>query len=181
MSVITANKFKYRKGVILSFIAGIFSSMLNFAFEAGNTLREQALLQFGTTSVQSNALVWLIALSGGCIPFIIYCVYLLSKNSSWNKFTGIGWARNFILALLMGLLFFSSVMCYGWAASSLGKVGSTIGWIIFMSGALLTANLWGLFLGEWEGASNKAKTSMFIGSLLLILTIVLVSYGNSKL
>ena len=81
----------------------------------------------------------------------------------------------------MGALFFSSVMCYGWAASALGSIGSTVGWIIFMSGAILMANFWGMMAGEWKGTSKQAKKYMLFGSLLLILTFILVSYGGSML
>jgi L-rhamnose-H+ transport protein len=169
-------RFNFKKGLLVSFIAGTFSSMLNFAFDTG----KNAFQHTGMPASQFNVIIWTIALTGGCIPFVVYCAYLLNKNASWKNFAIVGKLRNFSLSLLMGLLFFCSVMFYGWAASTLGSIGSTIGWIIFMAGAILTANFWGLLSGEWNSASKQAKTYMLFGSVLLIFTIFLASYGNSR-
>ena len=56
-----------------------------------------------------------------------------------------------------------------------------MGWLIFVSSAILTGNLWGIVTGEWEGVSKETRNQMLKGSLLLIGAVVMVSIGNYAL
>ncbi|MCK9343314.1 MAG: rhamnose/proton symporter RhaT, partial [Massilibacteroides sp.] len=46
-------------------------------------------------------------------------------------------------------------------------------WSILMSLNVLFSNLWGLFLKEWKGANRKTLTTLILGMLILIFSLIL--------
>ncbi len=177
------NKSKFSKGLVLCFISGFFSSMINFAFEFGTPLKNAALSQVGvgSNSFISTSIIWAIALSGGFVAFLVYAIYLLAKNKTIGNYTRKETRSYFPWTILMGITFYSSLLCYGMAASALGDAGTTTGWVIFTAGAIITANIWGIITSEWAGVPKSEMKKMAIGSALLITAVFLVSYGNSLL
>jgi len=175
------DKSKFTKGLILCFISGFFSSMINFAFEFGTPLKDAALSRLGEGSnvFYSTSVIWAVALSGGFVAFLVYAIYLLAKNKTVGNFSKKGTRPYYFWALLMGITFYSSLLCYGLAASALGDAGTTTGWVIFTAGAIITANIWGIITSEWAGVPRKEMGKMAIGSAFLIGAVFLVSYGNS--
>jgi L-rhamnose-H+ transport protein len=61
--------------------------------------------------------------------------------------------------------------------SKLGNGASS--WILHMSFIILVANMWGFALKEWNGVSKKTRTTIIIGVITIILSVILVGYGNS--
>ena len=43
---------------------------------------------------------------------------------------------------------------------------------------IIFSNLWGLGLHEWRGASSRAMRLLFFSIFLLVLSTVIVGYGN---
>ena len=78
----------------------------------------------------------------------------------------------------MGALFAASITFYGVGASNLGRLGTTVAWLVFIATGILIANLWGVMMSEWHGTSGEAKRKMVMGSAILFCSIVLASYGN---
>lgn len=175
-----SSRSRFKLGLVVCIIAGIFSSMLNLAFDFGAGIAETAKTMSGgeISSFRANTAIWCMTLTGGFIPNLVYCSYLLIRRGSWRKFAEAGTAHYWPIALVMGLLFIGSLMLYGSAASGLGALGTTVGWLIFMSAAIVTGNFWGILTGEWKNAPGNARRKMLVGSLLLIATVLLVSIGN---
>jgi L-rhamnose-H+ transport protein len=61
--------------------------------------------------------------------------------------------------------------------SKLGNGPSS--WILHMAFIILVANMWGLVLKEWKGVSKKTISTITIGIIIIILSVLLVGYGNS--
>ena len=61
--------------------------------------------------------------------------------------------------------------------SKLGNGASS--WILHMAFIILVANMWGIALKEWKAVSKKAFTTLVIGILTIILSVLLVGYGNN--
>ena len=177
------DKSKFTRGIILCFVSGFFSSMINFAFEFGTPLKKVALNQLGegANAFHATSIIWAVALSGGFVAFCAYTFYLLFRNKTAHNFTNRETRHYFLWTLLMGIVFYSSLLCYGLAASALGDAGTTTGWVIFTAGAIVTANIWGVSTLEWKGVPRRALGRMALGSVLLIGAVILVSYGNSLL
>ncbi len=179
----STDKSKFSKGLVLCFVSGFFSSMINFAFEFGTPLKNAASSQVGVgaNGFNSTSIIWAVALSGGFVAFLVYAIYLLAKNKTLGNYARKETRSYFPWTILMGITFYCSLLCYGMAASALGDAGTTTGWVIFTAGAIITANIWGIMTSEWAGVPKKQMNKMILGSALLIGAVLLVSYGNSLL
>jgi L-rhamnose-H+ transport protein len=175
------NNFAFAFLVCLA--GGVFSSMFNLAFHYGSPIAVVAAKQLGesSSSFRANSPIWALAMLGGFVPNLLYCVYLLNRRGTWAKFRqsqiGVYW----FWAIVMGALFAAGITCYGVGASNLGRLGTTVAWLVFVSTGILVANVWGVVCGEWTGAPTKAIRRMRWGSTLLLISIGLVSYGNHLL
>jgi L-rhamnose-H+ transport protein len=78
----------------------------------------------------------------------------------------------------MGALWFSSLVVYGTAAAHMADLGPVLGWPLFMSGIILTSNVWGLALGEWKGAARTSLIIMFAGLSFLILGFCTLAWSS---
>ena len=61
--------------------------------------------------------------------------------------------------------------------SKLGNGPSS--WILHMAFIILVANMWGLVLKEWKGVNKKTITTIIIGIIIIILSVLLVGRGNN--
>jgi L-rhamnose-H+ transport protein len=61
--------------------------------------------------------------------------------------------------------------------SKLGNGASS--WILHMAFIILVANMWGIVLKEWNNVSKKTKSTITFGIAIIILSVIVVGYGNS--
>ena len=172
--------YQFKWGFLVCLVSGVLSAMLNLAFDFGAPIAEVAKTQMGQsgTAFRANNAIWFLALLGGFIPNLLYCVYLLLRKGSWKKYSESGTGPYWFWALLMGAIWISCIVLYGAGASSLGKLGTTVGWLILMAVTVLIGNLWGVITGEWKGAPKKAQRRMMQGLLVLISSVILVGLGK---
>ena len=52
-------------------------------------------------------------------------------------------------------------------------------WILHMAFIILVANLWGILLKEWKGVQPKTRATIAAGILTILLSVILVGYGNA--
>lgn len=158
----------FAKGLALAIVAGAGSALQNLGLAFGVPLLHRAA-ELGTAqSYQANA-IWAPLLSATFIPYLLFCVWLWRKNHSWPLFFRPNTALHWLSGLLMGALWFSSIVIYGAAAARMADMGPVLGWPLFMSAIILTSNLWGFAVGEWKGAARVSLFTMFagIGGLIL--------------
>ena len=167
-------------GLVICILAGVFSSMLNFAFVFGDEIRQFSLHAGASTAMSGNA-IWALGISTGFLPNAAYCVYLLNKNNTWSIYRQkTGGAAYGSGAALMGLLWYSGLFTYGVGADALGTLGGIIGWPVFMSVDIIAGVVWGFVGGEWKGASRAALTYCLTGLAILIFAIGVISLGNAS-
>lgn len=155
-------------GMLLCICAGVMSPMLQFAFMHGDGVIQYAKVMGVSQTLASNA-VWVVALSGGFLANICYVIHLFIKNNSWRLYHIKESGRYHVLTILMGLFWVITIACYGMAVSNLGVLGLSVGWAIFNSVGIITANLLGLFTKEWRGASKRTYAVFGVGLSILVL------------
>lgn len=165
-------------GLIICILAGVFSAMLNFGFAFGTPMQQQAIAAGIPRAMAANAL-WAVILTAGFVANGAYSAYLLTKNRTWHLFAPESASVAYWLGgSLMGVLCFGSFVVYGMGAIALGPLGAIVGWPLLMSMSLMTANAWGYFTGEWQGASRRSYLYSLAGVAVLIVAIVVISFGN---
>jgi L-rhamnose-H+ transport protein len=61
----------------------------------------------------------------------------------------------------------------------MGKFGFS-SWTLHMASIILFSTLWGFALSEWKGTTLKTKLMVWAGILILVLSTVLIGWGNSQ-
>jgi L-rhamnose-H+ transport protein len=173
-------KGKLRTGVVICVASGILSSMLNLAFTFGDNIRQTAL-QRGMTSTSANSTLWLPIFLFGFLPTLIYCAYLFRRNRSWRAFVQPATGLNWFIGMLMGLLFVTGLSLYGIGSLRLGTLGPVVGFPVYTSAMVLSANAAGVLTGEWRGSPRTAYLFELLGILLLIGAIVIIAVGNVRM
>lgn len=84
---------------------------------------------------------------------------------------------NYLFAAAAGVTWYFQFFFYSMGETQMGDYKFT-SWTLHMASIILFSSIWGLFLGEWKGASPKAKRLLFLGLGLLVLSTVVIGYGN---
>ncbi len=174
---IAERKGRFAKGLAVCLLGGMTSPMLNFAFVFGDELIVRATAAGASPAHAGNA-IWCWAMTAAFATTLVYCLYLMHRNRTWDRYvakgTGIYWG----LVMLMGVLWSGSIAVYGISLSSLGPLAASIGWPLLMIGSIMTGNICGILSGEWRKAGAKPLMRMIVGLMILTGAICLVGAGN---
>ena len=162
------------RGLAICIASGITSPMMNFSLAFGSPISEQAA-RMGANPANASIAILAVAISSGFLINAGYCVYLLVRNKSWRAPTMGGT----ILTVLMGFLWMFGMFFYGLGATRVGTLGSVLGWPLFMTVMVLTANCWGILTGEWRGAGTRALRYLAMGNTAMIVALVVIAFGTS--
>jgi L-rhamnose-H+ transport protein len=171
-------EFSLVKGLIVATISGILSACFNFGIEAGKPMAESAV-QLGYNPLFQNNVTYVVLLWGGLTTNFIWSLFLNAQNKTFGDYTDKSkpLLRNYVFSAIAGTTWFLQFFFYGMGESKLGNGASS--WILHMAFIILVSNGWGIVLHEWKGVSKKTKTTIAIGILAILASVILVGYGNS--
>ena len=182
----SVKEFSLVKGLIVCIISGILSACFNYGIEAGTSMAETANQMWKLAHpletvnfLYRNNVIYIVLLWGGLTTNLIWCLFLNARNRTFGDYTkpGISLARNYLFCAIAGTTWFLQFFFYGMGESKLGNGASS--WILHMAFIILVANLWGFALKEWKGVSNRTRRTIIIGVITIILSVMLVGYGNA--
>jgi L-rhamnose-H+ transport protein len=181
----SGSEFKLTKGLIVAIVSGVLSACFSFGIEAGhsmgavaNDIWKAAHPGQGEFLFRNNV-IFVVILWGGLTTNFIWCMILNARNKSFGDYTNkkSPLAKNYLLCALGGTMWFLQFFFYGMGESKMGNGASS--WILHMSFIILVANMWGILLREWKGVSKKTRITIIIGIATIILSVLVVGYGNS--
>jgi len=180
-----SSEYKAGLGLTLAIVSGILSACFAFGIDAGKVMAEQANAAWKAIHpgqgefLYQNNVTYVVILIGGLTTNLFWCMYLNAKHKTFgdyrNKETPL--LKNYLFSALAGTTWFMQFFFYGMAESKLGNGPSS--WILHMAFIILIANVWGLVLREWKGVQPATKRTLFYGIGVLLLSILIVGYGNS--
>lgn len=174
----TIAEFNIIKGLGVATVSGILSACFNFGIEAGEPLAEMAIAR-GNNPLFQNNVIYIVLLWGGLTTNLIWCMILNFRNKSFgdykNKKTPL--ISNYSFAALAGTIWFFQFFFYGMGESKLGNGASS--WILHMAFIIMISNIWGIILKEWKGVNRKTFATITAGILTIMISVLLVGYGNS--
>jgi L-rhamnose-H+ transport protein len=166
----------YTLALLLAILCGIMAPMINYSFAFGQDIAVHAV-RLGVSPVRAAYAVWPVTLTGGLLPNLAYCLYLLSHRKTWSAFSGPG-MQDAGLATLMAVLWMGAMALYGVATVYLGALGTSVGYGIFQIFMIMTANGAGLVTGEWRTAPKSARNTLYASLALLSVATGLLAAGN---
>jgi L-rhamnose-H+ transport protein len=171
-------EFNLVKGLIVATVSGILSACFNFGIEAGKPMAAEAVEQ-GFNPLFQNNVTYVVLLWGGLTTNFIWCMVLNTQNKTFGDYANNATPllRNYTFSALAGTTWFLQFFFYGMGESKLGNGASS--WILHMAFIILVSNGWGIWLKEWRGVSRKTLTTIAIGILAILASVVIVGVGNA--
>lgn len=177
-------EFKIGLGLTVSIISGVLSACFAFGIDAGKVMAEEANAIWKAANpgegefLFQNNVTYIVILLGGLTTNFIWCMILNARNRTFGNYTDTGTPllSNYLFSALAGTTWFLQFFFYGMGESKLGNGASS--WILHMAFIILVANSWGLILKEWNGISKKTLTAIISGILVIVLSVLIVGYGN---
>jgi L-rhamnose-H+ transport protein len=171
-------EFSLAKGLAVAIASGILSSCFNFGIEAGKPMAA-ASVESGLNPLYQNNVTYVVLLWGGLATNLVWCIILNTRNSTFHDYTNVTTPllNNYLFSALAGTTWFLQFFFYGMGESKLGNGASS--WILHMAFIILVANGWGFASREWTGVSIKTKRTIALGVATILLSVILVGYGNA--
>jgi L-rhamnose-H+ transport protein len=166
----------YFIGVILALLAGLLSAGQNFSFALTGHLQQLAI-NSGADLLTASMIIWPPFLTCCFIPYMIYMLYLHSKNNSFHHYRTQGTINNNFLGFLMAVFWLGSLIIYSKASLQIGSLGPVIVWPLFMVLIILTSNFWAWIHNEWSECSVAIKRRMFLSIITLITAVIVIAVG----
>ena len=178
-------EYKFALGMFVGIVSGILSACFNFGLEAGQSMATIANDAWKAANpgegefLYRNNVVYVVLLWGGLTTNFIWCMILNARNKSFGDYTNASTPlfKNYIFSAIAGTTWFLQFFFYGMGESKLGNGPSS--WILHMAFIILVANMWGLLLKEWKGVGTKTIRTIIAGIAIIILSVLVVGYGNS--
>lgn len=178
-------EYRFGLGLFVAIVSGVLSACFNFGIEAGKSMADTANEVWkaahpgqGNFLFQNNV-TYIVILWGGLTTNLVWCMILNARNKTFGDYTDKRQPllKNYLFCALAGTTWFLQFFFYGMGESKMGNGASS--WILHMAFIILVANVWGLFLKEWKGVSRKAVVTVIAGIATIILSVLVVGYGNS--
>lgn len=178
-------EYKFALGMSVAIVSGILSACFNFGLEAGQSMANVANAVWVASHpgegefLYRNNVVYVVLLWGGLTTNFIWCMVLNFRNKTFGDYTNktTPLLKNYLFSALAGTMWFLQFFFYGMGESKLGNGASS--WILHMAFIILIANVWGLVLREWKGVGKKTNATIIAGIAIIILSVLVVGYGNS--
>ncbi|WP_295125645.1 L-rhamnose/proton symporter RhaT [uncultured Chitinophaga sp.] len=181
---VASQEFKIGLGLAVAIVSGVLSACFSFGIEAGSSMSTVANDLWTAKHpgegefLYRNNVIYVVLLWGGLTTNFIWCMILNARNKTFGDYTNnkTPLFKNYLFSALAGTTWFLQFFFYGMGESRLGNGASS--WILHMAFIILIANAWGLALNEWKGVSKKTKTTIIIGILVILASVLIVGYGN---
>lgn len=175
----SVKEFSAVKGFTVAILGGILSACMALAINAGGPIAKAAL-HAGTAEVFVNIPIFVLALAGGFSTNFVYTTIIGIKNKSFKDYVVRPRSvlfKNYFLALISGLMWYGQFFFYGMGSTKMGKYDFA-SWSIHMASIIIFSNLWGVWLKEWALVNSKTRTFLWVGIVLLIISVIFIGLGN---
>ena len=190
----TIKEFNFTKGILVATFSGIMSACFAYGLDAAAPIAEISA-KHGTTVLWTGLPKLCVVLLGGFTTNFIWCVALNVKNRSGYQYVSralrpddpngangatdprVPILNNYFFSALAGIIWYMQFFFYTMGESQMGQYKFS-SWTIHMASIIIFSSLWGIALHEWRGSSLSTKTKLAIGLATLVISTLVVGYGN---
>ena len=165
-------------GLVMATVAGLLQAGLSFAFVYSQGPISAALLARGAGPAGAGIGVWAVTLPGGALVNLAYPLWLMRRNRSWRVLGADG--RDAAWSVVMGILFFAFVAALGQGMRLLGALGASVGFGVYQSVQIGSAQAVGFVAGEWRGIGGRPRRLMLVALGLLLVAVVVMAAGRAR-
>ena len=175
----TIAEFNLKKGILVGTFCGVMSACFSYGLAAGANIK-QITVDRGTDPLWQGLPVLVVVLLGGFTTNLIWCVILNRRNRTGGEYLkaeGAPMLRNYIFCAVAGVTWYLQFFFYSMGETQMGTYKFS-SWTMHMASIIIFGTLWGLALREWKGASARTMRLLFGSIAVLVLSTVIVGYGN---
>ncbi len=176
-------EFSWTKGLLLSLLAGVLSAVYGIAINDVARPLVNVAEQMGANHWKGNV-AYLFVNPGAFLTSLAYCLFLARDNRSLGQLArldsqgqGGTLARNYLLAMLTGTLWYGQFFFYNLGHVRMGSYEFT-SWAIHMIMLVLFSNLLGILFREWKGCRWHTFGAIVVALFVLVTAILFLTYGN---
>ena len=178
-----AGEFSLAKGLPLAILAGVLSAVYGIAINDAAKPIIDIAASHGAGHWQGNIALPIVN-SGAFVAALLYSLFLAKKNRSLGELTRLrpgperaSLTANYFLAFLTGTFWYGQFFFYNLGHVRMGNY-QFVSWAIHMIMLVLFSNLTGVLFREWKGCQDRTRTAITVALLVLLTSVVLISYGN---
>lgn len=185
----TIKEFSFTKGILVATFSGIMSSCFAYGLDAATPIAELSALH-GTPALWTGLPKLCVVLLGGFTSNFIWCVILNIRNRTGYQYfsrslrgndgssaTPVPMLRNYFFSALAGVVWYMQFFFYTMGETQMGEYKFS-SWTLHMASIIIFSSLWGIALKEWAGSSSSTRRTLFLGLATLIISTIVVGYGN---
>ncbi len=197
----TIKEFDFKKGILVATFSGVMSASFAYGLDAASPIAEISA-RHGTTMLWTGLPKLCVVLLGGFTSNFIWCLILNVKNRTGYQYfsptlrtgrvpEGTAAARipatpaeervpmlnNYLFSALAGVVWYMQFFFYSMGETQMGNYKFS-SWTLHMASIIIFSSLWGIALKEWKGSSPSTKSKLAIGLATLVLSTIIVGYGN---
>lgn len=185
-------EFSLKKGLLVGTISGILSACFSYGLAAGDPIKELTM-RHGTGAIWQGLPVLIVVLLGGFTTNFAWCVWLNFRNRTGYQYLSpvtrpapgddaatpqrVPMAANYFLCALAGVTWYFQFFFYSMGETQMGAYKFS-SWTLHMASIIIFSTLWGIALHEWRGTSRRTRGLVTATIAILILSTVVVGYGN---
>jgi L-rhamnose-H+ transport protein len=166
---------RFIAGIAITIAAGVLSSLLSDGIAFSQPV-SAAALDAGAGPVWAPNIILALLTTGGAIANVIYCVWQLRRNGSGSlyvaKTTGSHWG----FGVLMGAFWYGGLLLYGTGEQ---RVGTVMGWPLFIGTMIFSSSLVSFFTGEWKDAGRRSKIYLCFGSIVIFFALIITGMAQN--
>ncbi len=171
--------FALTKGLLVALLAGVMSACFALGLDAGAPIKDKALANGVDPLFAGLPIIFLVTV-GGFITNAVYCIQQNIKNKTGKEYLSVSGKQlttNLLFCALAGILWYSQFFGLEMGKSFLvdNPLLLAFSWSILMSLNVTFSNVWGIILKEWKGVSRGTITTLILGLLVLISSIIIVA------
>jgi len=177
------SQFSFQRGVPLAILAGVLSSVFNFALLAGEPI-EKAALDAGAPELLKMNAIYPFSHGGAWVTSFVWCLVVIGRNGTKSQFVrlpdngGNSLGFYYLMALLSGAFWYFQFFFYGMGHAKLGETYGFTSWALHMAMLILFSNFYGYLFREWQGASTIPKKVLHAGMAVIVASTLIITYGN---
>ena len=180
----SVKEFNFRKGLGVALFCGVMSACFAFGLDAAAPLAELTA-KAGTAPLWTGLPKLVVILLGGFTSNAIWCIALGIRNRTAREYlaasapTGEPVPRlpNLLWCALAGVTWYFQFFFYTMGETQMGAFRFS-SWTLHMASIIIFSALWGWALHEWRGTSRRAHGLFGLGVAVLIVSTLVVGYGN---
>lgn len=165
-----------KRGLFIGILSGVFTSGQGFSYAYATTILSEKMVGYSKSAIMNAP--WPLIFSAAFFPYFIYFLVKAMRKKALKYFMAKQSITYIFFCILMGILYFGSILVFGQSSLAIGPLGVTITWPMFMIFIILTSNVWGFLHQEWKGAHRLAFSYLSLSLTSLILAIAALSYAG---